>query len=114
MPQHHHHHHHHQQQQQHHSRKDHHHHHHSNHPNIIPNYYPNYNIYPYSSYTIMGTPIVYRLTWKTSLIIFGVIIFIIGIIYLILFLTKSGPFNKHNHDQQIQSNERPKIVSLNT
>ena len=104
--------HHHQQHhhQHHHSRK----HHHSNHPNIIPNYYPNYNIYPYSPYTIMGTPIVYRLNWKTSLIIFGVLTFIIGIAYLILYLTKSGPFDKHKHDEPIQLTGRPRIVSLNT
>ena len=62
----------------------------------------------------MGTPIVYRLTWKTSLIILGVIIFIIGIAYLILYLTKSGPFNKHKHDEPNESTRRPRIVSLNT
>jgi hypothetical protein len=99
----HHHQHHHQPQ---HSRKHHHRHHYPN--------YPNYTIFPYRQYTIVGTPVVYQLNWKTSLIIFGVLTVIIGIIYLILYLTKSGPFNKHKHDEPIEPTRRPRIVSFNT
>ena len=65
------------------SRRHHHRHHHPYH-------------YHHSRYTIAGTPIVYILNWKVSLIIFIFLTFIIGLTYLILFLTKSGPFDENN------------------
>ena len=68
----------------------------------------------HSRYSIVATPVVYQLGWKISLIIFSFLTFIIGLTYLILFLTKSGPFDKNKNNQTPQPNKRPRIVSFNT
>ena len=81
-------------------RRHHRHHHHSPHH--------------HSRYSIVATPVVYQLGWKLSLIISFILIFIIALTYLILFLTKSGPFDKNKNNQTPQPNKRPRIVSFNT
>ena len=77
-------------------------------------HHPYHHRHHHSRYSIVATPVVYQLGWKISLIIFSILTFIIGLTYLILFLTKSGPFDKNKNNQTPEPTRRPRIVSFNT